>query len=177
VRPKSRQTLFCPSWLCNFRPPRSGLDFPRSTPACSTPRITQHEIPTATRVFPFRSQHRLQQCCASTSARLCTDDDRLRRLWHSCRRIPGARRLEAASLESRESFLPLSNTATRWERIQRTQKRGLEFQAPVHACQCAGAAVVGGAVLGREGDVQWVHRQLQLGQVGRLGTLPFVRAT
>lgn len=48
-------------------------------------------------------------------------------------------------------------------------ERRLEFSPGVHAGECAGAGVVGGAVLGREGRVQWRGRELQLGEVGGLG--------
>jgi hypothetical protein len=132
-----------------LRPPTSWSRLPQISADVQHPlNVSQHQSSTTARNSLFRLRRRAQQCCDCIPAHLCTDDDGVRRLWRSCRGIPGARRLETPSLESRQSFLPLQNPTTRWKGLQRAQERRLELQALVHAGQCAGAVVVGGSVLG-----------------------------
>jgi hypothetical protein len=111
-----------------------------------------------------------RKCCRASKSLPPTHDDQVRRLRHPRRRIPGARGPEKPGLAGCQGVLLVQDTAARRCRIWCAEKRGLELQAAVLALQCAGAAVVGCAVLGRERDFQQRHRELQLGPVGELGT-------
>ena len=56
-------------------------------------------------------------------------------------------------MENSASILPLQSAPASMAELHCAQTGGLELQAVVYARECAGGAMVGGAILGREGDV------------------------